>query len=207
MTARHDDDRTDDRGQQFDIVAVASSAGGIRALTTLLGGLPATFPVPVLVVQHLDPKHDTTLVDVLARRCELEVRFGQAGAKPEAGVVYVAPPDQHLVMRPGGRLTLSHGERVHFVRPSADMLFESVARALGPRVIACVLTGSGSDGAQGVSAIKACGGTVIVEDPDTAQFTGMPQAAVKTGSVDFRVPGDEIAAVLLTLVEKQGAPE
>ncbi|MVU78777.1 chemotaxis protein CheB [Nocardia sp. ET3-3] len=187
--------------ESFGIVAIASSAGGITALSKVLGGLPADLPVPVLVVQHLDPRHETILAEVLGRRAKLPVRLAESGEQTEPGVVYIAPPNYHLLVGPEGVLSLSSSELVHFVRPSADLLFESVAGAYGPRAIACVLTGSGSDGSMGVSAVKSRGGTVLVQDPEEAEFKGMPQAAVRTGAVDFVLPLDEIADVIRSLVE------
>ncbi|CAM5522372.1 Protein-glutamate methylesterase/protein-glutamine glutaminase [Streptomyces alboniger] len=165
----------------YAIVAVASSAGGIRGLTTLLGALGADFPVPVLVVQHLDPRHRTVLDEVLERRTALPVRLARDGDSPLPGTVYVAPPDRHLLVGPDGGLQLTSTEPVHFVRPSADRLFESAAGVHGSRVLACVLTGTGVDGARGAAAVRAGGGTVIAQDPLTAEFPGMPQAAVDTG--------------------------
>lgn len=187
--------------ERYDIVAIASSAGGIRALVRVLGALPPEFPLPVLVVQHLDRRHETVIAEVLGRRSQLPVKLAEANEHAEPGIVYIAPPDHHLLVGAGGELTMSHSELVHFVRPSADLLFESVAGAYGARAIACVLTGSGSDGAMGVSAVKSRGGTVIVEDPETADFKGMPEAAVNTGSVDFVLPLDEIAVVICGLVD------
>ncbi|MFG1792144.1 chemotaxis protein CheB [Nocardia sp. NPDC049149] len=189
---------------QYAVVAIASSAGGIAALFTVLGALPATLPVPLLVVQHLDPRHKTVLAELLSRRTELRVKLAQTGETIEAGTVYIAPPNHHLLVEPTGVLALSGSELVHFVRPSADLLFESVAGAYGTRAIACVLTGSGSDGATGVSAVKSRGGTVVVQDPAEAEFKGMPGAAVATGDVDLVVPLDEIAEVIRGLVV-QGA--
>ncbi|MFI6473142.1 MULTISPECIES: chemotaxis protein CheB [unclassified Streptomyces] len=187
--------------ERYDIVAVASSAGGIHGLGVLLGALGADFPVPVLIVQHLDPRHRTVIAEVLARRMSLPVKLAEDGEHAEPGVVYVAPPDRHLLVGPEGTLSLSQSELVHFLRPSADLLFESVAGAYGPRAIACVLTGTGSDGAMGVDAVKSRGGTVIAQDPATAEFKGMPQSAVGTGAVDFVLPLEEIAAVIRGLVE------
>ncbi|WP_069165229.1 chemotaxis protein CheB [Nocardia altamirensis] len=185
---------------QYSVVAIASSAGGITALFTVFGALPAELPVPVLVVQHLDPRHKTVLAELLARRTALRVRLATAGEPIEPGNVYIAPPNYHLLVEPPGVLTLSSSELVHFVRPSADLLFESVAGAYGPRAIACVLTGTGSDGAMGVSAVKSRGGTVIVQDPATAEFNGMPTAAMATGDADLVLPLDEIASVIRSLV-------
>lgn len=186
---------------QYAVVAIASSAGGIAALFKVLGALPADLPVPVLVVQHLDPRHKTVLAELLSRRTELRVKLAEAGETITPGTVYIAPPNFHLLIEPRGVLDLSGSELVHFVRPSADLLFESVAGAYGSRAIACVLTGSGSDGATGVSAVKSRGGTVVVQDPEEAEFKGMPSAAVATGDVDLVVPLDEIAGVIRGLVE------
>jgi two-component system chemotaxis response regulator CheB len=188
-------------GSRFDVVAIASSAGGVHALSVVLGGLRAPFGAAVVLVQHLDRRHDTVLDKVLARRTLLPVRLARFGDILRRGTVHIAPPDHHLLVEPGGRLTLTSTELVHFVRPSADLLFESVAGAYGPRAIGCVLTGSGQDGATGVAAIKARGGTVIVEDPKTAAFTGMPEAAAATGSADLLVPLARIATVITDLVE------
>jgi len=186
--------------ERYDVVAVASSAGGIAALSRLLGALPAGFPVPVLIVQHLDRRHETVLAQVLARRTQMPVKLAEAGEHAEPGTVYVAPPDRHLLVSASGVLNLSDTELVHFVRPSADLLFESVAGAFGARAIACVLTGTGRDGAMGVSAVKSRGGTVIVQDPASAEFSGMPQAASDAGAIDFVLPLGEIAEVIRGLV-------
>ena len=185
----------------YAIVAIAASAGGISALETLLGGLPITFPVPVLLVQHLAPRHDTLIADVLGRSTELTVKLAEGGEKPHPGAVYIAPPGRHLTVATGGALALSDIAPVHFVRPSADVLFESAARACGARLLACVLTGTGRDGADGVSAACRHGGTVIVQDPETAQFGGMPQAAIDACPQARVLPLEQIATALRALVE------
>ena len=190
-----------DPAEPYDIVAIAASAGGITALGRVLGGLPAGFPVPVVVVQHLDPRHKTIIAEVLGRRAKAPVVLAQDGMRAEPGTIYIAPPNHHLLVEAEGVLVLSSSELVHFLRPSADLLFESVAGAYGPRAIACVLTGTGSDGAMGASAIKSRGGTVIAEDPELAEFRGMPDAVVAAGAVDFILPLDEIATVIRGLVE------
>jgi len=195
-------DAADTEGAEpYGIVAIAASAGGITALGHVLSGLPQGFRVPVVVVQHLDPRHKTIIAEVLGRRAQLPVKLAQEGERAEAGTIYVAPPNHHLLVEPQGVLMLSSSELVHFLRPSADLLFESVAGSYGPRAIACVLTGTGSDGAMGASAVKSRGGTVIAEDPALAEFKGMPEAVVASGSVDFVLPLDEIATVICGLVE------
>jgi two-component system chemotaxis response regulator CheB len=114
--------------------------------------------------------------------------------------VYLAPPDEHLLINGDGTVTLTHTELVNFVRPSADLLFESVAAAYGERAIAVVLTGTGHDGSLGVTAIKQRGGTVIAQDESSSEFFGMPSAAIRTGAVDFVLPLDEIPLALITLL-------
>jgi two-component system chemotaxis response regulator CheB len=187
--------------QPYGVVAVAASAGGITALGRLLGGLAKDFPIPVLIVQHLDPRHQTIIAEVLGRRTALPVRLAAEGDLPEPGNIYIAPPNRHLLVSAERTLTLSSSELVHFVRPSADLLFESVAASYGPEAIACVLTGTGSDGAMGASAVRQRGGTVIAQDPELAEFKGMPGAVVAAGVVDFVLPLDEIAPVIRQLVE------
>lgn len=185
----------------FQLLAIASSAGGVRALTWLLDSLPDGFAVPVVIVQHLDPRHETVIAQVLGRHCQLPVKLAEHEEQAKPGNVYIAPPDRHLFIGSDSVLTLADGELVHFVRPSADLLFESAAGAYGASTIACVLTGSGGDGSMGVRAIKARGGTVIVQDPDSAEFRGMPDAALEAAAVDFVLPLAEIAPVVCRLVE------
>lgn len=185
----------------FDVVLIAASAGGLSALSRVLGDLPADLPVPVVIVQHLDPRHRSLMADILRNRTPLHVVQAEEGAKLEPATAYVAPPDQHLLVTPDGTLTLSHSELVHFVRPSADLLFESGAGAYPGRTIGVVLTGTGSDANMGVRAIAQTGGTVIAQNPATAEFSGMPRAAVDTGVVDFELDLEEIGAALVSLVE------
>ena len=185
----------------YDIVAVAASAGGLTALGRLLGGLPEDFPATIVVVQHLDPRHHSLMAEILSRRTGLQVREAKEGDSLHLHTVYIAPPDYHLLVNSDGTLSLSHSELVHFLRPSADLLFESVAASFKERAIAVVLTGTGSDGAMGIQAIKKMGGTVIAQDEGTSEFFGMPSAAIKTQNVDFILPLDEVAAALVTLMK------
>jgi two-component system, chemotaxis family, protein-glutamate methylesterase/glutaminase len=190
-------------GAAFDVVALASSAGGIAALSEILGSLPGEFPAAIVVVQHLDPRHRSLMADILRRRTALNVVQAAEGDHIEAGTVYIAPPDRHLLVNANGTLSLSHSELVHFVRPSADLLFESVAASYRTRAIAVVLTGTGSDGSMGIGAIKKMGGTVVAQDQASAEFSGMPGAAIRSGNADFVLPLDEIAPALVTLVMKE----
>jgi two-component system chemotaxis response regulator CheB len=181
----------------FWVVALAASAGGLAALSRVLSELPAEFPCPVLVVQHLDPHHRSWMAEILARRVRLDVRQAQGGEIIRPGIIYIAPPDRHLLVNPQGVLTLSDAALVRYVRPSADLLFSSLAASFGAQVIAVVLSGTGKDGADGVRDVKQEGGTVIAQDEATAEFFGMPGAAIQTGAVDRVLPLAEIAAALV----------
>jgi two-component system, chemotaxis family, protein-glutamate methylesterase/glutaminase len=183
----------------FDIVLIAASAGGLSAIGRVLSVLPSDFPLPIVVVQHLDPRHRSLMAEILGRRTPLRVQEAEDGTKTVPSTVYIAPPDEHVLVVSDGSLSLSHSELVHFVRPSADLLFESGAGAYPGRSIGVVLTGTGSDGNMGVRAIGQTGGTVMAQDPRTAEFCGMPQAAIDTGCVDFILGLDEIGPALLAL--------
>jgi two-component system chemotaxis response regulator CheB len=191
---------SDDPDVAYAIIAMAASAGGLMALTEVLAALPGDLPVPVVVVQHLDPRHRSLMAEILDRRTALQVREAQEGDDLRAGTVYIAPPDHHLLVNGDGTLSLSQSKLVHFVRPSADLLFESMAASYADRAIAVVLTGSGRDGSLGVEGVKKMGGTVIVQEVESAQFSGMPSAAIETGAVDFVLPLEEIGPALIVLL-------
>src|SRR5690348_14015234 len=137
---------------------------------------------------------------IFGRRSNLPVFQALEGMEVQPGNVYLAPPDRHLLINRDGTVSLTQTELVNFVRPSADLLFESVAAAYGERAIAVVLTGAGRDGSMGVTAIKKRGGTVIVQDETSSEFFSMPSAAIRTGVVDFVLSMDEIPSALVTLV-------
>ncbi|MFF1696320.1 chemotaxis protein CheB [Streptomyces sp. NPDC058257] len=186
------------------IVMVASSAGGVQGLRTLLSGLDARLPASVLVAQHLRRSRETRIAAVLSPHTSLRVKLAEGGERPRAGEVYIAPPDHHLCVEADGKLSLSKEGPVNFARPAADPLFESASQVYGPLIIACVLTGSDGDGARGVEAVKSRGGIVIVEDPATATFHGMPRSAIETGQVDFVRPAEGIAPLIHQLLQSAG---
>lgn len=182
----------------FEVVALAASAGGLNALSHVLAALPADFPAALVVVQHLDRRHRSVMAEILAHRTRLRVKQAADGEALYPGRAYVAPPNRHLLVNPDRTVSLTQTQLVHFVRPSADLLFESTAASFRERAIAVVLSGSGEDGAMGVKAIKKTGGTVIVQDA-RAEFPGMPGAAAATGVADFILALDEIAPALQRL--------
>lgn len=190
----------------FDVVAVGASAGGLGALRRLLGPLPASFPVPLLIVQHLAPTHVSMLAHILGRYTELEVKEAESGDPLVPGRVYIAPPGHHLLIGPDRRVELSKTALVHFSRPSVDTLFESVAARYGRRGIAVILTGAGKDGAEGLRAVKEAGGVTIVQDPGTAEYSSMPHFAVATQSADHVLPMERIPSFLIELIMQGGTP-
>jgi two-component system, chemotaxis family, protein-glutamate methylesterase/glutaminase len=187
----------------FNVVALAASMGGLKAIRTVLSALPADFPAAILVVQHLSPQFPSQLPEILSRRTALRVKPAATGDVLRPSTVYVAVPDRHLLVGPNGMLLLSDVAKMNFVRPAADKLFMSLATTYKSRAIAVVLTGSGSDGALGMLSIKKHGGIAIAQDKSTSEFFNMPGAAIATGQVDLVLPLDAIASTLVQLVTSQ----
>lgn len=186
------------RDRRYGIAVIAASAGGLSALSAVLGSLAADFPLPIVVVQHTDPRHVSRIATILGRHTPLPVKDAAQRDVLRPGTVYVAPPDFHAEFL-GRTIMLSHTAPVHFARPSADRSFLSAA-AQGP-AIGVVLSGAGRDGADGVIAIKAAGGVVIAQDEATASCFGMPHAAIRTGAVEYVLPLDRIGPTLTALAE------
>ena len=184
------------------VIAMAASAGGLKALSVILGGLPADFPAAITIVMHVSPDHKSLLAEILKSRTLLDVREAHTGDILCHGSVFVAPPNHHLMVTEGGRLELSSptAEKVHYARPSAEPLFASVAEIYKKDAIAVVLTGGDGDGSFGVQIIKEKGGLVIAQDRPTSQDFSMPETSIKTGDVDFILPLNEIASKLTELV-------
>lgn len=189
---------------RYDLIAVASSAGGLAALIRILPGLPADLPAPLIIVQHRGARHPEMLPKILRRSSALPVKLAEQGELLKAGTIYVAPADYHLVVRPDRTLQLTDGKRIKHVLSSANPLFESAAEVLKNRVIGVVLTGSGSDATDGVQAIKARGGVVIAQNPEEAEHPGMPASAIRSGAVDYVVPLAEIPQLLTRLASTNG---
>ena len=181
------------------VVGLAASAGGLNALIQVISKLPGDFPAAVVVVQHLEPTHRSMIASILDRRTDLLVTEARDGDTLVDGHTYVAPPNRHLLVHVDRSLSLTQSELVHFVRPSADLLFESLAASCRERAIAVVLSGTGIDGSLGVTAVKKMGGTVIAQDQASAEFFGMPGAAIGTGAVDLVLSLDEISPALMRL--------
>jgi two-component system, chemotaxis family, protein-glutamate methylesterase/glutaminase len=189
----------------FDVIAMGASAGGIRALETILGSLPEKFQVGIAVVLHLSPDYESMLVRVLTRRTGRRVQWATEGARLGTGTIYVAPPDRHLEVDAQGSLTLATTPRVNFSRPSVDLLFTSAATVFGARTLAVLLTGNGADGKAGAVAVCAAGGVVIAQDEASSEYFGMPREAILAGAATMVRPLDAIASALTALV-RDGRP-
>ena len=191
-----------DSSVSFPVIAMAASAGGLNALSVILGGLPADFPAAIAIVMHLAPDHKSLLAGILKCRTPLAVKQAQTGDILCRSGVFIAPPNHHLFVTKDDRLELSSSsaEKIHYARPSAEPLFASVGDVYQRRAIAVVLTGGDGDGSFGVQMIKAKGGKVIVQDRTTSQDFSMPETSIETGDVDFILPLDEIAPKLIELV-------
>jgi two-component system, chemotaxis family, protein-glutamate methylesterase/glutaminase len=182
---------------KYDAIIIGTSAGGLLALTTLLEPFSALYPVPILIVQHRSKDERTLLEEVLSVKCKIAIKQADEKEKPEKGVVYFAPPDYHLLVERDHTLSLSQDAKVHYSRPSIDILFETAAYAYKSRLLAIILTGANADGAAGIKIIKKLGGTTIAQNPATAQFPVMPQAAIKTGCIDKILDLNEIRELLI----------
>src|SRR5436305_8587204 len=187
-----------------DLVVVGSSAGGVEALSVLVNTLPADFPAPIVLAQHLDPSPHSSLDSILQRRTKLSIDVVNSRTQLQAGKIYVVPANRHVTI--DDSYVEVQGDHNKRPRPSVDLLFSSAAEVYGERLIAVILTGSGSDGAAGAVDVKNAGGTVIVQDPQTARYPSMPLALPPT-LVDFEVSVERIGPLLYDLLRGESLPQ
>jgi two-component system CheB/CheR fusion protein len=185
------------------LVVIGSSAGGIEALSRVVGSLPSDFPAPIVIAQHLDPRRPSHLDDILARHATLPVKLVEQAAPLEDGVIFVVPSNR-LVEIVNGELRLRPA-RPGSIAPSVDLLLQTAAAAFGHGLIAVILTGSGSDGSAGAWHVKQAGGAVVIENPDTALFPSMPRS-ISPSLVDATADLESIGTVLGDLLAADGAP-
>ncbi|HET9450838.1 MAG TPA: chemotaxis-specific protein-glutamate methyltransferase CheB, partial [Aggregicoccus sp.] len=181
------------------VVAVAASTGGPQVLHRMVSGLPADFPVPIVVVQHINAAFADSLAGWMRNSSKLKVRLAQDGEQLLPGHVLIAPPGQHLTIPYRGRVALQKGLERDGHMPSGTVLLESAARAYGRRALGLILTGMGADGAEGMLAIKRAGGITLGQSEESCVVYGMPAAAVKLKAVDHLIHADEVAATLVRL--------
>jgi two-component system, chemotaxis family, protein-glutamate methylesterase/glutaminase len=183
---------------QKHLVVVGASAGGLEALRSLVSRLPDKFPAAIGVVLHTAPESPGVLADILDRSGPLPATSPHDTQRIEAGHIYVAPPDRHLLIEPG-HLRVTKGPREHGFRPAIDPLFRSAAQVFGPGAIGVVLTGNLDDGTAGLWTIKKLGGTAIVQDPGEALFPSMPEHALQHVDVDYVASLSQVPALLADL--------
>jgi two-component system chemotaxis response regulator CheB len=181
-----------------ELVVMGASWGGLKAFGVVLGALPPDLDATIVIAQHRAPSSTGGLSQVLQHNSALPLCDVEDKEEMHPGTVYLAPPDYHVIVE-RGHLALSLDERVQFSRPSIDVLFESAAKAYGPRVAGVVLTGANADGAEGLRAIKRAGGFTVVQDPETAENPVMPKAAIASGAADKVLPLSDIAAFVVEL--------
>jgi two-component system, chemotaxis family, protein-glutamate methylesterase/glutaminase len=174
---------------RIDAVAIGTSAGGVEALCELLPCLPTGLRVPVLIVLHLPRDRPSLLSGIFGSRCRRPVREPSDKDPIEPGVVYVAPPDYHMLVDEGPQVSLSADDLVNFSRPSIDVLFESAADFYGERLLGIILTGANDDGAKGLAAVHQAGGLTVVQQPEGALAPFMLVSALK------RVPADKVLSL------------
>jgi two-component system chemotaxis response regulator CheB len=183
------------------LIVMGASLGGLQALTTILGGLPGTFSVPLAIVQHRARETRSSLRSWLQEACPLPISEVEDKEPIVPGHVYLAPADYHLLVEQHA-FALSTDAPVWHARPAIDVLFLSAADVYGAQLVGVVLTGASQDGAQGLAAIKQRGGLALVQEPATAESRVMPEAAVAAGPIDALLPLDAIAPFL---IERCGA--
>lgn len=187
------------------VVALGASAGGVGALSTLVRGLPGDLGAAVLVVLHVAPAGPSVLPAILQRAGALPARHARDGEKLQPARIYVAPPDHHLEVE-DGQLLVSRSPRENGVRPSVDTLFRSVARERRGNAVAVVLSGTLDDGTSGLLAVRQAGGRTVVQDPEDADFPGMPRSALRFGAPEFVAPLEDLSKLIARLVAELPGP-
>src|SRR5271167_5126217 len=179
----------------FPVVGLGASAGGLDAARRLLAALPADTGMAFILIQHLDPTHASMMVDLLAGHTPMKVQQAADGMPLECEHIYLIPPGAYLSIQ-GAALRLSKPRERHGARLPFDFFLRSLAEELGHRAICVILSGTGGDGSLGLKAIKEKGGLVIAQDPDEAEFDGMPRSAIMTGAVDLVLPVEKIPEII-----------
>ena len=184
-----------------DIICIGASAGGVEALQRLVSFLPADLAVSVFVILHMSPDFPSMLPSILTHAGNLPALRPSDKSPIEHKRIYVAPPNYHMILE-RGRLRLIHGRKENRHRPAIDPLFRSAAAAYRSRVVGVVLSGNLDDGSAGLMAVKACGGTTVVQDADEALFPDMPANALKNAVIDYRLTVRKIAELLIDLASR-----
>ncbi len=181
------------------IVAIASSTGGPRALSTVLSALPADFPPSIVIAQHITDNFASGLAQWLHSVCRLRVKTGEPGEPLEKSTVYLAPSKKHMLIDRNRRISFQQRKPEDIYYPSCNLLLGAAADVFGPKTIGVILTGMGDDGVAGMKRIKAAGGKTIAQDEKTSVVFGMPKIAIESGCIDVVLPISHIGAKILNL--------
>ena len=182
---------------KYQAIVIGTSAGGLAALMGILRQLPADYSLPIMIVQHRFRDQKNLLEEVLQNKCQIEIRQVDEKERIESGIVYIAPPDYHLLIESDRTFSLSSDPFVSFSRPSIDVLFESAASVYGRGLVGILLTGANKDGAAGLNAIRKAGGLTIAQSPADAEYPYMPQAAIDAGAARLVLKLSEIQTEML----------
>lgn len=188
---------------RHEAIVIGASVGGWEALKTLLSALPASFPSPIAIVQHIGERSESFMAELLNQVSRIAVKEAEDKESLSSGTAYLAPPGYHLLIEPDRSFSLSVDERVNHARPSIDVLFESAAEVFGGTLIGIILTGANADGARGLKTIKEYGGLAIVQNPEEAENPTMPKAALTATEVDYIVSLEQLTTILFQLTAQE----
>jgi len=184
---------------KYEAIVIGVSSGGMITLNTILRHLPSDFALSIIIVQHQHPESDDFIAKFLDAKCSLTVKQADEKESILPGVIYIAPPNYHLMIEEDRTFSLTIDKRVHYARPSIDILFETAADVFGEKLVGIILTGANKDGSHGLRKIKESGGLTIVQDPDTAEVDTMPKAAIASTKIDYILPLEKIGPFICTL--------
>jgi len=183
----------------YDAIVIGASSGGMNAMKVMFPLLPKDFNTPIIMVQHISPRSEGHWIALLNEISNLEIKEADEKELISKGIIYIAPPNYHLLIEKDKTLSLTIDERVNYARPSIDVLFESAAEAYQNKLIGVVLTGSNNDGANGLKRIKESGGLTIVQQPKTAESPFMPASAIDIAAPDYILDLEDIIKLLIRI--------
>jgi two-component system, chemotaxis family, protein-glutamate methylesterase/glutaminase len=184
---------------QYEAIVVGVSSGGMNAMKIMFSLFPKNFNLPVIIVQHLSSRSDSQWIKVLNDKSNLHIKEADEKEKIEKGIVYIAPPNYHLLIEKNRTFSLTIDEKVNYARPSIDILFESATEVFKNKLIGIVLTGANNDGTNGIRKIKESGGLVIIQDPETAESPYMPASALRAVKPDYVLNLEDIIKLLIKI--------
>ncbi len=191
----------DQKLKNSELLILGCSAGGFLLVYNFLLQLPENFPLPVLIIIHRSRSYKSLIEEHLNFRSHLEIKMAEDKEEIKRGTVYFAPPDYHLLVEPDRTLSLDNSEPVHFCRPAIDVTFQTAADTYQEKLLAILLSGANTDGADGMQYISELKGLTIVQAPDEAEVDTMPKAAIERGNIDLVLKMDEITTLINSIIK------